>query len=253
MGWPTLGVVSGISYWGSWGTLWALECDASLSALEESGSLESGSLECGSLESGSLECGSLECGPLESGSLECGSLESGPLESGSLECGSLECGSLESGPLESGSLECGSLECGSLESGPFECGSLESGPFECGSLESGSLECGSLESGSLESGYHAMTSQSFTHQRLGFAVVILFLIVHPHTIIKLPVLHLYSIGAVAFSKSSCALLSCTHIHTRQVCCVRVVLLLVYECRYVSVGMCMCLKVYVRTFVACVGR
>ena len=31
-GWPTLGVVSGISYWRSWGTLWALECDASLSA-----------------------------------------------------------------------------------------------------------------------------------------------------------------------------------------------------------------------------
>ena len=48
-GWPTLGVVSGISYWRSWGTLWALECDASLSAPEESGSLE-----CGSLESGSL-------------------------------------------------------------------------------------------------------------------------------------------------------------------------------------------------------
>ena len=215
-GWPTLGVVSGISYWGSWGALWALECDASLSALEESGSLE-----CGSLESGSLECGSLECGSLESGPLESGSLECGPLESGSLESGSLESGSLECGPLESGSLECGSLVCGSLESGPLESGSLESGPLESGSLESGPLECGPLECGSLESGSHAMASQSFTHQRLGFDVVILFLIVHPHTNIKLPVLHLYSIGALAFSKSSCALLSCTHIHTRQVCCVRV--------------------------------
>ena len=30
MGWPTLGIVSGISDWRSWGTLWALECDASL-------------------------------------------------------------------------------------------------------------------------------------------------------------------------------------------------------------------------------
>ena len=55
-GWPTLGVVSGISYWRSWGTLWALECDASQSAPEESGSLECGSLESGSLESGSLVC-----------------------------------------------------------------------------------------------------------------------------------------------------------------------------------------------------
>ena len=55
-GWPTLGVVSGISYWRSWGTLWALECDASLSAPEESGSLECGSLESGSLKSGSLVC-----------------------------------------------------------------------------------------------------------------------------------------------------------------------------------------------------
>ena len=58
-GWPTLGVVSGISYWRSWGTLWALECDASLSAPEESGSLECGSLECCSLKSGPLECGPL--------------------------------------------------------------------------------------------------------------------------------------------------------------------------------------------------
>ena len=59
MGWPTLGVVSGtcISDWRSWDTLWALECDASLSAPEESGSLECGSLESGSsldaLEGGS--------------------------------------------------------------------------------------------------------------------------------------------------------------------------------------------------------
>ena len=53
MGWPTLGVVSGIFDWRSWDTLWALECDASLSAPEESGSLECGFLECGSLESGS--------------------------------------------------------------------------------------------------------------------------------------------------------------------------------------------------------
>ena len=60
-------------------------------------------------------------------------------------------------------------ECGSLVSG-----FLESCSLECGSLESGSLECGTLESGSLESGSHAMASQAFTHQRLGFAVVILF-------------------------------------------------------------------------------
>ena len=72
-------------------------------------------------------------------------------------------------PEESGSLECGSLESGFLESCSLECGSLE-----CASLESGSLESGSLECGSLESGSHAMASQSFTHQRLGFAVVILF-------------------------------------------------------------------------------
>ena len=61
------------------GTLWALECDAFLSAPEESGSLESGSLECGPLESGYLECGPFECGYLEGGSLN---YKSGPLESG---------------------------------------------------------------------------------------------------------------------------------------------------------------------------
>ena len=70
MGWPTLGVVSGISYWRSWGTLWALECDASLIAPEESGSLESGSLGSGSLKCGSLVCDSLKSGSLESGPLE---------------------------------------------------------------------------------------------------------------------------------------------------------------------------------------
>ena len=38
------------------GTLWAVECNASLSAPEKSGSLESGSYKSGSLESGSVVC-----------------------------------------------------------------------------------------------------------------------------------------------------------------------------------------------------
>ena len=79
MGWPTLGIVSGISDWRSWGTLWALECDASLSAPEESGSLESGSLECSSLECGSIESGSLECSSLECGSLSVAPFRAAPL------------------------------------------------------------------------------------------------------------------------------------------------------------------------------
>ena len=74
-----------------------------------------------------------------------------------------------------------------------------------------------------------MGSQPFTHQRLGFAIVILFPNCRPTYKHKTVSVILFitcfsfcmyisiSIGAFAFSKSSCALLSCTHIHTPCKC------------------------------------
>ena len=95
---------------------------------------------------------------------------------------------------------------------------------------------------------NTMDSQSFPHQRPGFAVVILFpncppTYKHKTASVILFLICIYiciSIGAFTFSKLSCALLSCTHIHTPCKCVVcAYVLFLVCESRYVSVWVCAC--------------
>ena len=84
-------------------------------------------------------------------------------------CGPLESGSLESGPLRVAPLRVAPLRVAPLRVAPLRVAPLRVGPLRVGPLRVGPLRVAPLRSGSL-----AMASQSLTHKRPCFAVVILF-------------------------------------------------------------------------------